>query len=501
MGHRNGVDVAEKLILGIPAKADGGDPFDHGGRWQRVGRGKVACRLGTQPGLLPEAGRQDPRRPFHPEDPGDSRNPREKSGPRPQEVEPVRVAPRRQRVQQRMARDGAHAPQGGRPDGTAPILPFRHGHVEEPGIPREELVAPRPGNGHRHACAGRQRNEVGVEPVHGGLVDRGGKVRDAVPDVPSAHENPGVHRPQVVRDPRGVIRLVQMGPVRLEAHGEGPYPVPSGTGHESHQERGVHPAAQKRTDGHVAHQLEANALLEGRPDRVHELRIRHRSQLRPSSRAQGPISVHPLAPPIDDHPVARRQHPHILHRGPGLGDGSVRQQQAQGFRVERPGHEAAGQYRLHLGGEEQGPPRMRVQQRLDPDGIAGQEQPFPSPPLSPVVDRQGEHPADPEQEIVPVPLIHPEDDLGVGGRGEDVPLPLQDRPFLPEVVRLAVVDDPDRPVPVPHRLSRQGRKVDHGKPGHPQRDAVVPEDPGIVGTPVAHRFHHRLQRMPGNRTE
>jgi len=60
----------------------------------------------------------------------------------------------------------------------------------------------------------------------------------------------------------------------------------------------------------------------------------------------------------------------------------------------------------------------------------------------------------------PTLFVQVDDDLGVGMRSELVAARLEPRAKLDEVVDLAVIDDPDRPIFIGHRLiarSAEGR--------------------------------------------
>ncbi len=127
-----------------------------------------------------------------------------------------------------------------------------------------------------------------------------------------------------------------------------------------------------------------------------------------------------------------------------------------------------------------------------PSGIAGEHE-FPA--LG-VVEREGEHAAQPvEEPLAPVaPAV--QQHLGVARRDEVEALRLEFRPQRVKVVDLAVEDDPQAPVGRRHRLVAERREVDDREPAVAEADASVRGDPGagVVGSAVALEVAQALEQ-------
>jgi hypothetical protein len=131
--------------------------------------------------------------------------------------------------------------------------------------------------------------------------------------------------------------------------------------------------------------------------------------------------------------------------------------------------EPAREQRLELGRKNQASGHLRIEQRLDAHVVARQHQPLEPRSSSRIVDGHGEHPTQPEHEVVSVSLVQAQDDLRVGARPETDTVGLEPRAFCGEVVNLAVVHDADETIVGDHRLVSGRSEVEHGEACHPQR--------------------------------
>ncbi len=144
-----------------------------------------------------------------------------------------------------------------------------------------------------------------------------------------------------------------------------------------------------------------------------------------------------------------------------------------------------------------------VVERLLARAIAGEDQTA----TAVVPECEGEHAAEPGDEVEPELLIRVHDRLGVRARGEGVPGGLQLLGELGEVVYLAVEDDGHRPRLVVDRLV-SGREVDDAQPpvSEPHPGSTV-EAVGIRAAVPDHAGHpaqkariHRIARIGANQT-
>ena len=76
------------------------------------------------------------------------------------------------------------------------------------------------------------------------------------------------------------------------------------------------------------------------------------------------------------------------------------------------------QQALDLGGEGQAIPDLPIKERLDAQAVPGQKQ----LPLPPVPDGQGKHAVEMPDDLRTPGLVTVDDDLGVGGSSENMPL-------------------------------------------------------------------------------
>jgi hypothetical protein len=143
--------------------------------------------------------------------------------------------------------------------------------------------------------------------------------------------------------------------------------------------------------------------------------------------------------------------------------------------------------RLDLRGEHQGPADFCIKERLLAEPVAGEHEPLPLR----VPDREREHAIQRLGAPLPELLVKMDQDLGVAARLEAVPLRLERAAQLLVVVDLAVEDDLDRAVLVPHRLGAQRRQVDDRQPTVAERALLVFVKTLSVRPAVGDRRGHR----------
>ena len=162
-------------------------------------------------------------------------------------------------------------------------------------------------------------------------------------------------------------------------------------------------------------------------------------------------------------------------------------------RVELGADRGPGGERGQLRGEVEPVARVRVEERLLAEAVAGdQQRPRPRVP-----DREGEHPLERVHEVGPVLLVEVDQDLGVGPGRQGVAALAQQLLQARVVVDLAVQRRPDRPVLVRERLVPV-LDVDHAEAAGAEADAGggVAVDAFVVGPAVDHRRVHRPRRGP-----
>ena len=159
--------------------------------------------------------------------------------------------------------------------------------------------------------------------------------------------------------------------------------------------------------------------------------------------------------------------------------------------LERVEVDLAARQRAQLGGELEPARDDAVEQRLDPEAIAGEDEAA----ASGIPDRDREHAAQALRESRPVLLVEMDEHLGVAVGAEAVALRLQLGAELPVVVELAVLDDDDAAVLVRDRLVA-GLEVDDRQPAGGETDGAVDVDAARVGPAVDERRAHRLEPAP-----
>jgi hypothetical protein len=190
--------------------------------------------------------------------------------------------------------------------------------------------------------------------------------------------------------------------------------------------------------------------------------------------------------------VARRELSRCREDARSLGDVTKREELGDRFDREVAREVGEGQKGAQLGTE--GEPRVLrpVVERLDPDPVAGDEEPLPVG----VPDGEREHAAEPVDHLLPVVLVQVDEGFGVAARAKPVAPALQLRAERVVVVDLAVEDDHDRAVLVGDRLVPAGH-VDDAEPAHADRDARADVAPFVVGPAMKDGAAHGAKSRVG----
>jgi hypothetical protein len=273
-----------------------------------------------------------------------------------------------------------------------------------------------------------------------------------------------------------------------EADGERPHGVSALQAHQGHDRTAVQPPAEEGPHGHVAHQVGTHRLPQPSPQLRHVL---PQTPGRPLRGDEVPVALQPEAGTFQDQPVTRRQLPDAAKRGVRARDVPVREVQVQGLWLQLPPHVRELEERLELRRECDSVAPLLVVQGLDPEPVPREHEPLPRG----VPQGEGKHPAQPPDTVHAEGLVRVHDHLGVRTGPEAVAAGLQLGAQLAEVVHLAVVHEPDRPVFVGHRLGATGR-VDDPQPAHGQGHVRRLVIAFLVRPPVVQRPVHPAQHRP-----
>ena len=171
-----------------------------------------------------------------------------------------------------------------------------------------------------------------------------------------------------------------------------------------------------------------------------------------------------------------------------------------GKRVESGGDETPGDERLHFRAEGEPSRRLRVVERLDAHAVAHEDEPAKAA----VPEGDSEHAAQMAHELQPVLLVEVHDRLRIPVRAEAMPLGLEPRTKLAEVVDLAVEDRTDRAVLAHDRLMA-AFDVDDREAPDPERGARPDPPASLIGAAMDDRRRHlrelRLVEGPARRVD
>ena len=274
--------------------------------------------------------------------------------------------------------------------------------------------------------------------------------------------------------------FLDLAEARLEADGERlePRAVAGGQG----ADRGrVDAAGEQRAQRRVAVEMGGHGLLQRRADA--SLAAAARAGVR--REAWPPeADVLRIGAGAHDQRVPRLERPDPGTDRLGRRDVAEREIAAQGLGVEV----LAGRgQRLALRREAQLLAQARVEERLDAEAVAGQQQRA----RAAVPGGEGEHPPQPREHLRAVAAEELEQHLGVAGSAQLEAVGLELGAQLAVVVDLAVEDDPAGAVVRRHRLVARRRGVDDRQAPRAQRDVVVRQHALAVGAAVgeqARRF-------------
>jgi hypothetical protein len=284
---------------------------------------------------------------------------------------------------------------------------------------------------------------------------------------------------------RGQARVAELAlHVVREAHREGPNRFLQHGRHEGEEARGVDPAGKEETERHVAHEVAAHGIGQAAAQRKRSLP--HAAGGGGGGRGRE-LPVAPLHESLPDLPGERpsgQELAHAAEEGRFAGDEAGGEILRQHVAVEL-GLAPGGQDGLDLGGEDQLPLGHGVEERLDAEPVAGEQEAL----AGAVPDGEGEHPLQPLDAALAFLFVEMEDRLRVAAAPVVVAEGLQSRAQRGVVVDLPVEDDPHRAVFVRHRLMAAGHVHDGQPPMGQARRAVEPAA-FAVGTTMAQDVAH-----------
>ena len=361
-------------------------------------------------------------------------------------------------------------------------------------VPSQQLVCPLPreGDGDVLGRQAREGEEAERREVGERLVERPGELgqRDGVAQVGELELV--VVGAEAARDQAGVGQLVRVA-VLGEADREGLDRLAHVAGHQGDDQARVEPAREHRPQGHVAHQAQAHRLLQLGEQALGVL------VLRAARRVGGGQRVVPVA--LLCHPVGAGQEQlagaelaHLRERAERAREEAERQVGLERLVVELVREQAACEQALELGGKEEQALDPGEVEGLDPEPVAGENEPTPAP----VPEGKAELAAQALREAWPLLLVEVRDDLGVAAGAEAVPACGQLGSQGLVVVELAVLDRPDEAVLACDRLVAAGH-IDDREPAHPEGDPGRLVGAAVVGAAVLERVGHPVEHPRGKR--
>ena len=258
-------------------------------------------------------------------------------------------------------------------------------------------------------------------------------------------------------------------------------------------QRRVDAAGQERGDRYVGHRLGTDRGEERAGRGTHGV-----GERAPPVGVRRDLLVLPQVMPLtaDGETAPPRQGLNVRESGGRLRDVAETEEVITGLAVDFGPEPRQRQQRLHLTGKGPFPILDGEEQGLDPEAVAGEEQPA----APPVVDREGEDAPQPRHHALALVLIQVDEHFRVGGAPEAVPARLELGREGAVVVDLAVVDDQDRSVLVAHRLRAGGREVDQREaPVHQVAAFVLPVT--LAVRPAMRQQRRRRGRPAGLRRE
>ena len=217
----------------------------------------------------------------------------------------------------------------------------------------------------------------------------------------------------------------------------------------------VDAARQQHADRHIADHPPPDRVLEQALDL---LDVGLQAAVRLFVDRAVPVLALAHAARVDGEHVPGTQPLDAGHERVRLGNRERREVVRQRGGIEPPLDEARRQQCLDLGAEDEPAARARVDERLDAEAVAREEQ----APLGAVPDRQGPHAVESLHDVLAPGRVAAQHDLRVAAGAKAMARRLELVPQLRRVEDLAVVDDRERAVLDRHRL-RAALDVDDGQ--------------------------------------
>ena len=251
----------------------------------------------------------------------------------------------------------------------------------------------------------------------------------------------------------GICELV-LAPGLAKPDGEGLNGLAHVPAHQSHDQARVESPAQHGPERHVAHQAQANALVE-----LREQELAIFVFVSPSSDVGlrvVPESFGANMAALDDQRVPGHELRNAGERGVRPREETEGQIRVDRLVVEGRCDQPGSQEGLELRGEQQQVAGARVVQRFDAEPVTGDY----GATGAAVPDGQAEHAAKMDRKRCPVLLVQMGQNLGVAPAAKRVAGLLEPDSDRFVVVELAVLDCPDRPALIRERLVTPGNVDD-----------------------------------------
>ena len=251
--------------------------------------------------------------------------------------------------------------------------------------------------------------------------------------------------------------------------------------HRGHGAR-VDPAAEEGAHRDVAEQVQLDGLAQQRVEPVGDRRLVVRELL---AEGEAPVLLLRQAPVLEDGDGRRGELVDAPEEGVAVGEVAQRDVVPEPVEVDLAPDEARGEHALDLGGEDQGLPGDRVEERLLPEVVAREHE--PARRAVPEPDR--EHAAQAPDARGAQLLVEVQDHLDVGRGAEAVAAAGQLGAQLGAVVDLAVADELDVAGLVGDRLAAPC-DVDDAQAPLAERDRLVVVEVLVVRAAVGQRPGH-----------
>ena len=366
--------------------------------------------------------------------------------------------------------------------GDARAHPTGLGEVAVDVVAGEELVTTESREHHAHVLADEAVEQVQLQRVDLRLLGVADRIREI------GQHGLGEHHFVMLglvglRHEAGVVELVGRF---VEPEAERVDRARVALADHGHDRARVDAAGERHAERHVGEQLALDCGLVVAPDALHPVVATQRLVGGP---VDARVRVVARVGAVELEYVTGGKRPDPTEQRALAGDVPHVHREVQAGLVELRVHEPAREHRLRLRAEREPVAALRVDHRLDAEGVAHHEQ-----LAQPAVEEgEGEDPVQPGDEVDPLVLVEVGEDLGVT-RGVELVAALEDEGAeLRVVVGLAVVDDDDRAVLVAHGL-RAALDVLDREPSVAEAHAVAHEEAVAVGASVHDRVRHRADQ-------